>query len=344
MTRITTMSRVDERLAVAAIVSSSSWTERSAGIYYWPRCRAALRARLFDGCRPQRRLADARLARVHQGGRGSSEPIQEPTPRPQARARARPPPAASSNCSRIALERVGDAHAAVLELVVLEQGDDGAADRDSGAVEGVDGPVAARLARSASDPPGLVVGAVRGRGQLAPGALRRDPGLAVVFLGGRAAEVAGGDVDDPVGDLQRLEDLLLAGEQQLVLLGGGLRQHERDHLDLVELGDPEDLLLVGRQEAGAEHRVAAHQHWRDHRHEAGAGQPVDGEADERELQHRARAGEVAEAGARDLGGAHHVDGAEQLAQLEMVARGEAELRDGTDAVQLDGVVLSPGRD
>src|SRR5205807_10395554 len=44
----------------------------------------------------------------------------------------------------------------------------------------------------------------------------------------------------PVGNLEGLQDPLLDGENPLVLRGRVLRSHEREHLDLVELVDPED--------------------------------------------------------------------------------------------------------
>ena len=63
----------------------------------------------------------------------------------------------------------------------------------------------------------LVVGRVRGRGQLAVALLARDPRLAVELARGRGAEVADRDVDDAVGDLERREDPLLDRQQPLVL-------------------------------------------------------------------------------------------------------------------------------
>src|SRR6266498_5329261 len=58
---------------------------------------------------------------------------------------------------------------------------------------------------------------------------------------------------------------------------------------------------------------------------------------------RTSTGEIAEAGARDLGGARHVDGAEELSELQVVPWREAEVGDGPDAAELDGVVLATGR-
>ena len=66
-------------------------------------------------------------------------------------------------------------------------------------------------------PAGLEVGRVRGRGELAVALLGRQPGLEVVLLGRRVAEVVDRDVDHAVGDLERLEDLLLDRQQPLVL-------------------------------------------------------------------------------------------------------------------------------
>ena len=102
----------------------------------------------------------------------------------------------------------------------------------------------------AAEAPCLVVGRVRAGGQLAVALLARDPGLAVVLLRRRRAEVADGDVDDAVGDLQLGEDPLLDRQQPLVLLRrlGGL--DEREHLDLVELVDAEDAAGVAAGGAG----------------------------------------------------------------------------------------------
>ena len=96
------------------------------------------------------------------------------------------------------------------------------------------GPVAA------AQSPRLVVGRVRGRGELPVSLLARDPGLAVELAGRGGAEIADRDVDDPVGDLERGEDALLDREQALVLVLRRRRLDEREHLDLVELVDAED--------------------------------------------------------------------------------------------------------
>ena len=98
-----------------------------------------------------------------------------------------------------------DRDRAVGLLAILDDRDQRPADRHGGAVERVDvlrrctrgGPVAAAETTS------LVVGRVRGRGQLAVSLLARDPGLAVELAGRRGAEVADRDVDDAVGNLER---------------------------------------------------------------------------------------------------------------------------------------------
>src|SRR5690349_8657648 len=125
--------------------------------------------------------------------------------------------------------------------------------------------LALRGAVAGTEAAGLVVGRVRAGGELAVAALARDPGLAVVLLRGRVAEVADGDVHHPVGDLQLGEDPLLDRQQPLVLLAGGVRLDEREHLDLVELVDAEDAAGVTAggsglaAEAGREGAVAERQ-------------------------------------------------------------------------------------
>src|SRR5262249_13232452 len=113
--------------------------------------------------------------------------------------------------------------------------------------------------------PRLVVGRVRGRGQLAVALLARDPPLAVELPRRRVTEVADWDVDDAVRDLERREDPLLDREQQLVLGARLRRLDEREHLDLVELMHAEDpaRVLARRPglaaKAGGDARVAKRQ-------------------------------------------------------------------------------------
>ena len=74
------------------------------------------------------------------------------------------------------------------------------------------------------------------------------------------------------------------------------------------------------EEAGARHDVGAHQRRRDERREARLERALEAEVHERDLEPRADALEEVEARAADLGAALHVDGVEQLAELEVVAR------------------------
>ena len=116
----------------------------------------------------------------------------------------------------------GHVHRAVGALVHLEQAGDGAGDRAQRAVQR-GGRLRLPVVVPVADvqPAGLEGGAVRGRRQLAVGALAGEPRLDVVLAGGAGAEVAGGDVDDAVGQLERLEELLLPLQQPEVL-GRGL--------------------------------------------------------------------------------------------------------------------------
>ena len=237
-------------------------------------------------------------------------------------------------------------------------------------------------------------------GQLAVGALAGEPRLDVVLAGGAGAEVAGGDVDHAVGQLQRLEELLLPLQQPQVLGRGLLGPAEAEHLDLVEpvhaddaagvlavgaglaaeagrpagvapraggevehllgvhagqrhLGgadevevvalDPVDLLVVLAEEAGALHRLGLDQRGRDDRGEAGGDGAADRQLGERELEQRARAGEEVEAGAGDLGAALHVDRAERLADLDVVAHREVVGGHLADGAHRHRVVLTAGR-
>src|ERR1700678_2260804 len=155
-------------------------------------------------------------------------------------------------------------HASVAALAVLEHGDDRAPDRDRRAVQRVQRARALVLARADVQTPRLVVGGVRARGQLAIALLAGNPRLAVVLLGGRVAEIADGDVDDAVRQLELLEDLLLQREDPLVLDLGVLGGDEAEHLDLVELVYAEDATRVlacgpglapeARREAGVAQR------------------------------------------------------------------------------------------
>ena len=67
--------------------------------------------------------------------------------------------------------------------------------------------------------------------------------MSYFFVAG-APEVAGGDVDDAVGEAERLHEAFLDVEDPLVLRRRHLRRAEHEHLDLVELVDPEHAARV----------------------------------------------------------------------------------------------------
>src|ERR1039458_9476419 len=149
--------------------------------------------------------------------------------------------------------------------------------------------------------------------------------------------------------------------QQLELVEGGLGVREADHLDLVELVQPdvsagvlagrprlaapaggvghmadgevgaiEDLLAVEvghRHLGGADHALASHQVGRQDLGVAVlAGRDVEHPGDQGTLQPGALAAQDGEAGPADLGGALEVEDAEPVPQLEVGARLEVEVR------------------
>src|SRR5665647_1419012 len=138
-------------------------------------------------------------------------------------------------------------HRTVGLLVVLQDGHDPAGGAE-GAVERRD--VAGRIAGGLGvalttvEAAGLVRRAVRGRRQLSITALGWHPRLAVELARGRTAEVAGGDVDDPVWHLDLGEHLLLPAEQSLMLSLRLLRPAVAVHLDLLELVHADDATSV----------------------------------------------------------------------------------------------------
>ena len=98
--------------------------------------------------------------------------------------------------------------------------------------------------------------------------------------------------------------------------------------------------LVGREEAGAVHRLLAHEHRRQHGREALLHEPVERVAVERELEQREVADAVREARARDLRRALHVDPAERLREVEVVLRPGSRTTGGSpDAPDLDRVLV-----
>ena len=104
--------------------------------------------------------------------------------------------------------------------------------------------------------------------------------------------------------------------------------------------------LVGvlAEEPGAAHDLGAHQRRRDERDEPGLQRAVEREDHDRDLEARADAREEVEAAARDLRAALHVDRAEQLAELEVVARLEVERGGLAVRAQRDEVVFAAGGD
>ena len=101
--------------------------------------------------------------------------------------------------------------------------------------------------------------------------------------------------------------------------------------DLARAGEVEvvggqvvDLVGVLAEEPGAAHDLRAHQRRGDQRDEAGRERAVERETHQGELQTCADAAQEVEARAGDLDAARDVDGAEHLAQLDVVARLEVE--------------------
>ncbi len=133
-----------------------------------------------------------------------------------------------------------------------------------------------------------------------------------------------GTVEDLVGVVRRQRHL-----------GGA---HEVEVLAL----DPVDVVGGLAEEAGALHRARLDQGRRDHLREAGVAGLVHRHHDQRELELRADAGQEVEAAARHLRAALEVDGAEHLAELDVVARLEVELRLGADGLDHPVVLLAAG--
>lgn len=101
------------------------------------------------------------------------------------------------------------------------------------------------------------------------------------------------------------------------------------------------------EEAGALHGARADQGRGQHRDEAGLGGLRDRRVDEGELQERADTRQVVEARAGDLGAPLDVDGAERLAELQVVLGLEAlgtEVTDRAVRLQDDEVLLAADRD
>ncbi len=115
-----------------------------------------------------------------------------------------------------------------------------------------------------------------------------------------------------------------------------------DEVQVVPL-DPVHLLVVLAEEAGALHRLGLDQRRGDDGDEPGGHGPADRQLGQRELQQRTGAGQEVEAGAGDLRPALHVDGAERLADLDVVAHREVVGGHLADRPQRHRVVLAAGR-
>src|SRR4029077_3862824 len=96
----------------------------------------------------------------------------------------------------------------------------------------------------------LIVGGVGATCHLAKAFLARDPRLAIELASRWSAEIAYGDVDHPVWNLQGREDAFLDREDALVLLAARVRLDEAEHLDLVELVNAKDAACVLARRAG----------------------------------------------------------------------------------------------
>ena len=117
-------------------------------------------------------------------------------------------------------------------------------------------PSPSRIADAAAGGPGTR--AVRGRGQLAVLALGRDPRLAVELAGGGGAQVAGGDVDHPEGQLDLASICFSQSSSRWCSASASSGVDVREHLDLVELVDADDaagvLAVASRPRGGSRAR------------------------------------------------------------------------------------------
>src|SRR6185437_11451828 len=195
--------------------------------------------------------------------------------------------------AHVGTQRLGNRHRAVLVLVVLQDRDQRAADREARAVQRVHEARAPLPAIRALLGPitrihaaRLVIAAVGAARDLAVASLPRQPDLDVEGLARGRAHVAAAQDDGAIRYLQPFQHLLGARGHALVLGGGLLRRGDRDQLDLGELvhADHAARVLAGRTRLGAEARreggVAQRQHLL--------------------VQHRV----VGEVGQRQLGGRH----------------------------------------
>ncbi len=149
--------------------------------------------------------------------------------------------------------------------------------------------------------------------------------LAEARAEGGVAQRQRGGVEDLVGVEGRHRDLRGADQVEVLAL------------------DAVDVVGGLAQEAGALHGARAHQRRRGGLDEARGAGLVHGHVDQRQLELRADAGEEVEARAADLGAALEVEGAEELAELDVVTRLEVELARRADLLDDRVVLLAAGR-
>ena len=132
---------------------------------------------------------------------------------------------------------VGDADGAVGLLVVLEDGEVGAADGEAAAVEGVQELGLLRAGGAVADvgAAGLEALEVGAGADLAVELLAGEPDLEVVGLGGGEAHVAGAEEHAAVGQAEGFEDGLGVAGELFVVGVGVFGAGELDQLDLLEL-------------------------------------------------------------------------------------------------------------
>src|SRR5262245_18614705 len=120
----------------------------------------------------------------------------------------------------VGTQRGGNGDRSILLLIVLEDGDQGAPDREARAVQGVHEARAllARLAAARLNAPRLELAAIRATGDLAIGVLARQPDLDVVGLLRREAHVAGAQRDHAIRQAEALQHFLRASGHALVLV------------------------------------------------------------------------------------------------------------------------------
>src|SRR5690348_11854264 len=147
-------------------------------------------------------------------------------------------------------QRCGNGDRSILLLIVLEDGDQGAPDREARAVQRVNEARAllARLAPARLHAPRLELAAVRAARDLAIGILARQPDLDVVGLLRREAHVAGAERDHAVWQAEALQHLLgAAGHAPMLLVGMvGMRDRDQLHLEKLVLADHAARVLARR--------------------------------------------------------------------------------------------------